>query len=68
MSLPNAIDNLKDIGLYSYSVERNGDIELNFKISEPGNYKLVIDENEIKRMEDTSKKMIKAEKLGYLYK
>lgn len=68
MSLPNAIDNLKDIGLYSYSVERNGDIELNFKISEPGNYKLVIDEKEIKRMEDTSKMMIKAEKLGYLYK
>lgn len=68
MSLPDAIDNLKDIGLYSYSVERNGDIELNFKVSETGNYKLTITEKEIKRMVDASKMMIKADKLGYFDK
>ena len=68
MSLPDGIANLKDIGLYSYSVERNGDIELNFKVSEPGNYKLIIDQKEIKRMGNTSKMMIKADKLGYFDK
>ena len=68
MSLPNSIGDLKNVGLYSYSVERNEDIDLNFKISEPGNYKLIIDQKEIKQMSDTSKMMIKAEKLGYFDK
>ena len=68
MSLPDAIDNLKDIGLYSYSVERNGDIELNFKVRELGSYKLTITEKEIKRMVDASEMMIKADKLGYFDK
>lgn len=68
MSLPNSIVNLKDVGLYSYSVERNGDIELNFKINKPGNYKLIITEKEIKRMVDISEMMIKANGLGYFDK
>lgn len=68
MGLPNSIGNLKDVGLYSYGVERNGDIELNFKIDEPGDYKLIITAKDINRMNDTSEMMIKADKLGYFDK
>lgn len=68
MALPNSIDNLKDIGLYSYGARKNGDIELNFKIDEPGDYKLIITAKEISRMKGTSEMMIKADKLGYFDK
>lgn len=68
MSLPNSIENLKDVGIYTYSSERNGDIELFFRISDPGDYTLTITEKEIKRMFDASNMMIKADKLGYFDK
>ena len=64
MSLPNGLENLIDIGIYCYSADRNGNIELNFKVEEPGNYKLVITEKEIKRMKSTSDMMKIAEQLG----
>jgi len=68
MSLPSGIDNLRDVGLYSYSVIKNGDIELNFKIDEPGNYTITITAKEISRMKNASEMMIKADKLGYFDK
>lgn len=68
MSLPNELDNRKEVGLYCYSAETNGDIELSFNISEPGDYKLVITPKLIKRMSDTSEMMIKADNLGYFNK
>ncbi len=68
MALPNSTNNLKNIGLYSYGAEKNGDIELNFKINEPGDYKLTITAKEINRMKSTSEMMIKADKLGFFDK
>lgn len=65
MTTLHSADNRKDIEIYSYGAERNGNIELNFHIDEPGHYKLVITAKEISGMEDTSKMMIEANKSGY---
>ena len=68
MSVPSELDNLKNVGIYVYSAETNGDIELSFKVKEPGDYKLVIIKKDLKRMTDTSEMMIRAERLGLFKK
>lgn len=61
MSIAKDIKDLKEVGLYSYCDDENGNIEVTFHIDTPGNYKLLITEKDLKSMNRFSKlvKMLK---------
>ena len=51
MAIPKDINNLKDIGIYVYDTNENGNINISFHINNPGDYKLEINNNTLKFME-----------------
>lgn len=58
MAIPKDINNLKDIGIYVYDTNEDGNINISFHINNPGDYKLEINNNTLKFMEllsDTNK-------------
>ena len=55
MAIINDLSNVKDIGLYGYCDDGKGNIEINFRIDEAGNYKLIISEKDLNSMNRFSK-------------
>ena len=51
MAIPKDINNLKDIGIYVYDTNEDGNINISFHINNPGDYKLEINNNTLKFME-----------------
>lgn len=53
------LSTIKDIDIYSYNDDNKGNIELNFRVLESGNYRIMISEKDLKFM-------IKFSRLGKL--
>lgn len=52
MSLPSGWNDVKQVGIYCYSPDEKGSIDINFNIKESGNYNLKITEKDLHRMID----------------
>ena len=44
------LSTIKDIDIYSYNDDNKGNIELNFRVLERGNYRIMISEKDLKSM------------------
>lgn len=44
------LSTIKDIDIYSYNDDNKGNIELNFRVLESGNYRIMISEKDLKSM------------------
>ncbi|MBO3443398.1 hypothetical protein [Clostridium sp. CCUG 7971] len=55
MSIVDNINELKEVGLYSYCDYNYRDIEINFNVNEPNNYKLEISNKELTKMKGFTK-------------
>lgn len=53
------LSTIKDIDIYGYCDDKKGNIEINFRVLEGGNYRLMISERDLKSM-------VKFSKLGKL--
>lgn len=55
MAIPNDLKDLKDIGLYCFGDDGEGNIIVNFRVDTPGNYTLKINERDLRSMNDLSR-------------
>ncbi len=64
MAIPIGFKNIKEVGIYCFSDDNEGNIDVSFNIKEPGDYTLKITEKELRSMQRFSDigKMLSVEK------